>query len=433
MNTIVIGSGGREHALAWKLRQSPECDRLFSAPGNAGIAQVAELIPLAAEGGSGLVKACRERNIEFAVIGPETALDAGVADQLRATGVAVFGPSREATRIESSKAYARRLMTRENVPQPGYEVFTGWQDARRHLDALEQDGVAGAVVKASGLAAGKGALVCDSIDEARVAARSILVDHQFGEAGDEILIEERITGPEASLFVLSDGSPDASGLITLPAAQDYKRALDGDQGLNTGGMGCCTPAPLLTGEICADVLENIVRPTLRGLARDGHPFQGCLYAGLMLTADGPKVIEHNARFGDPETQALLPLLASDLLKVLHSAATGSLRGIDLEWSQRKSVLVVLASGGYPEKYETGFPIEGLEAAARLPGVTLFHAGTATGDDGSAYVTRGGRVLNVVATGDTYGEARDRAYAAVAQIHFEGCWHRRDIAAEMIGT
>jgi len=428
MNVLVIGSGGREHALAWKLRQSPQCHRLYAAPGNAGIGQQAELLPLAAEDAPGLTAAVRRLSIDLAVIGPEVALAAGVADALRDADVATFGPSKAATRIESSKAYARRLMTRVGAPQPDYHLFSDWPAARAHLERLATEGVSGVVVKASGLAAGKGALVCDSLEAAGEAARRMLVDRAFGEAGAEVLIEERLQGPEASLFTLTGGDPQANDLVLLPAAQDYKRALDGDRGLNTGGMGCHAPSSTLTPELMARAIQNIVRPTLRGLAADGAAFRGCLYTGLMLTDAGPKTIEHNARFGDPETQALLPLLESDLLPVLHAAAVGALQGTQLEWSNQKSVLVVLASGGYPQSYETGYEIRGLEQAAAMPGVTVFHAGTAA--DGSGYVTNGGRVLNVVAVGETYAVARARAYQAVDALHFQDCFCRRDIAAEV---
>jgi phosphoribosylamine--glycine ligase len=424
INVLVVGGGGREHALAWKVSQAPRLGKLYAAPGNPGMAQVAECVSIRTDDPDGIVALARERRIDLAVIGPEAPLAAGLADLLRAAGVLVFGPSAAAARIESSKAYARELMTRAGVPQPEHGRFREFAAASAYLDGLERQGAGGAVVKASGLAAGKGAVVCDTLDEARRTARGMLVERSFGEAGGEIVIEERLEGEEVSFFVLTNGR---EALPLLPA-QDYKRAYDGDQGPNTGGMGAYAPAPVLTPELRREAMETIVRPTLRGLAEDGAPFQGCLYAGLMKTDAGLKVIEFNCRFGDPEAQAALPLLESDLLEPLLAVARGDLRAAELRWKPACAVSVVMASGGYPGAIETGKVIHGLDDAARLEGVTVFHAGTAS--RGGQVVTAGGRVLNVTGVGATFGEAIDRVYAGVETIRFEGAEYRTDIAARV---
>jgi len=421
-NILVVGSGGREHALAWKLRQSPRCGRLLAAPGNAGIAAVAECRPVPVADHEAMTALARAE-ADLVVIGPEVPLAEGLADRLRAAGLAVFGPSAAAARIESSKAYARALMARLGVPQPRFGSFTDVPAAQRHLDDLEAGGARAAVVKASGLAAGKGALVCDSLAEAREAVRDLMLGGALGAAGEEVVIEERLQGEEASLFVLTDGR----AAVPLPAAQDYKRALDGDRGPNTGGMGCYAPAPLLTPALVEEAMRTIVRPVLRGLAEDGAPFRGCLYAGLMLTAAGLRVIEFNCRFGDPETQVVVPLLEEDLVDLLAAVAEECLEERPLRLRPGCAVGVVLASGGYPGAYETGRPIEGLREAEAL-GTLVFHAGTAS--RGGEVVTAGGRVLNVTAVRDTFAAAADAAYAGAGAIRFEGMHYRRDIAARV---
>lgn len=426
-DVLVVGSGGREHALAWKLKQSPRCGRLYAAPGNPGMAALGECLPIKGDDLDGIVRAAQERQVGLVVIGPEIPLAAGLADLLIAAGIPVFGPTQAAARIESSKAYARDLMTRQGVPQPEFAAYKEWDAAAAYLDQLAEKGVRAAVVKASGLAAGKGAIVCDTLDEARQAAREMLVDQTFGTAGAEVVIEERLEGEEASLFALTDGE---NFLCMLPA-QDYKRIGEGDQGLNTGGMGSYAPAPVLTPELVQEAAETIIRPTLRGLAEDGAPFRGCLYAGLIKTSAGLKVIEFNCRFGDPETQALMPLLESDLLELMLAVANGDLGGRALEWREGRGVSVVLASGGYPAEYQTGKPIAGLEAAAALPGVQVFHAGTALKD--GDVVTSGGRVLNVTGVGESFAAAIESAYAGVEKIDFEGRYYRRDIGARVRGA
>lgn len=424
IDVLVVGSGAREHALAWKIAASERLGKLYAAPGNPGMAAVAECLPVRVDDLDGLVEAARSRGVGLVVIGPEAPLAAGLADRLAAAGIPAFGPSAAAARIESSKAFAREVMTQAGVPQPEYATFNRAEDALSYLDGLEARGIKASVVKASGLAAGKGAIVCETPEAAREAVRSLMVEGSLGAAGAEVVIEERLIGEEASLFVLTDGK-DA---VPLLPAQDYKRAHDGDQGPNTGGMGSYAPAPVLTPELVETAMAQIVRPTLQGLAAQGSPFQGCLYAGLMKTADGLKVIEFNCRFGDPETQVVLPLLETDLLELLLACATGRLGERSLRWKPGAAVTVVLASGGYPGSYATGKTIGGLDAAAAVEGVVVFHAGTAQRD--GRIVTAGGRVLSVSAVGPNFAAAIDAAYAAANRIQFEGRHLRTDIAARV---
>jgi phosphoribosylamine---glycine ligase len=425
-DVLIVGGGGREHALAWKLRQSRDCGALYAAPGNAGMADLAACRAVPATDIDALVNLALDLHVDLVVIGPEAPLAAGLADRLEHAGVPVFGPSQGAARIESSKSFARNLMSRKNVPQPRYVVFQEAEPALDFLRELERGGATGAVVKAGGLAAGKGAMVCPEIDLARTAVRRVLVDREFGEAGAEVIIEELLVGEEASLFVITDGS---TALPMLPA-QDYKRALDGDHGPNTGGMGAFAPAPVLTPDLVEEAMSRIVRPTLEGLTEDGCPFRGCLYAGLMNTAAGLQVIEFNCRFGDPEAQVVLPLLETDLLDLFGAVSEGALSDRPLEWAPLRAVTVVLASGGYPDAYETGKRITGIEEAQLPKDVLLFHAGTARSD--RVVVTAGGRVLNVTGLGDTFERARTHAYAAAEQIQFEGRQYRTDIAAGVSG-
>jgi phosphoribosylamine--glycine ligase len=426
VDVLVVGSGGREHALAWKIAQSELLGKLYAAPGNPGMAEVAQCHAVEVGDFDGMVELALTLCVGLVVVGPEAPLAAGLANRLAAAGIPTFGPTGAAARIESSKSYARNVMTRMGVPQPEYAAFTDPDLATAYLDGMADRGMRGSVVKADGLAAGKGAIVCDTPDEARAAVQSLMVESSLGEAGAEVVIEERLQGEEASLFVLTDGR-DA---VPLLPAQDYKRIFDNDQGPNTGGMGSYAPAPLLTPGLVEEAMERVVRPTLRGLADDGAPFQGCLYAGLMKTAGGLKVIEFNCRFGDPETQVVLPLLDSDLLELLLACAHGRLGSPELRWRPGAAVAVVLASGGYPGPYDTGKPIAGLAAAAAIPGVAVFHAGTGLRE--GRVVTGGGRVLCVSAHGANFAEAIDTAYAAAARIQFEGSQHRTDIAARVRG-
>lgn len=420
MRVLVAGSGGREHALVWKIARSPRVERVFAAPGNAGMEREATCLPDVAAGDArALAAACRRERVELVVIGPEDPLAAGVADALRAEGLAVFGPSAAAARLEASKGFAREFMARHGVPQPRFARFERLEDAQAHVRALGGP----CVVKADGLCAGKGVAVCDGPEGALRALEEMMGARRFGEAGARVLVEERLAGEEASYYAVTDGERVA----TLPAAQDHKRALDGDRGENTGGMGAYAPAPLVTPALEKRILEEIVHPTLRGLRDEGTPFVGVLFCGLMIDAAGaPHVIEFNVRFGDPETQAIVAALDGDLVPLLEGAARGALDPGLAPPAEGAAVCVVLASGGYPRAYETGRPIEGIELAEALSDVVVFHAGTRR--EGGRVVTAGGRVLGVTARGPDLAAARARAYEAADLVRFEGRHLRRDIAA-----
>lgn len=421
MRVLVVGGGGREHALVWKIRQSPRVKEVFCLPGNAGIARLARCVPGNPEDVRAVADFARAERIDLTVVGPEAPLVAGLTDELARYGLPVFGPSRAAAELEGSKAFAKELMARHGIPTAEYHAFDDPRAAADHIRRLDRP----VVVKADGLAAGKGVVVADTPEEALAAVREIMVQGVHGAAGRRVVVEERLQGEEVSVLALTDGER----VIPLVSAQDHKRAYDGDRGPNTGGMGAYSPAPIYTPEMARRVEAEILLPTVRGMAGEGRPYLGVLYAGLMLTADGPKVLEYNCRFGDPETQAVLPRLASDLVDALEAAAGGDLRGQDLHWRPEAAVCVVLASGGYPGPYEKGKSITGLEQAESLPDVLVFHAGTAAADGG--VLTAGGRVLNVTALGDTIAAASARAYQAVDHIGFPGCHFRRDIAARAL--
>ena len=422
MKVLVVGSGGREHALAWRLANSPSVGRLYVAPGNAGTAQIADNVPLSAEDIPSLVAFVAEEKIDLTVVGPEAPLVAGLVDALSQEGRLAFGPTARAAAIEGSKVFSKELMLRYGVPTGQARTFTAFDVARAYIETLEPP----IVVKADGLAAGKGVVVARSVDEAVEAARQMMVEKKFGAAGEKILVEEFLDGEELSFFVLTDGRE----LLPLTSAQDYKRAYDGDEGPNTGGMGSYSPCPWLDASLVEHVLEKIFEPVVYALAREGYPYRGVLYGGLIRTADGIKVLEFNCRFGDPETQAIMPRLETDLAAVLASAAEGDLRNAPrLSVSDSPVVTVVLASGGYPESYQTGFVISGLEKARSVPGVQVFHAGTKW--RGNEIVTAGGRVLNVTARGETFAEARKRAYEAASYIFFENMHYRKDIALRVV--
>jgi phosphoribosylamine--glycine ligase len=416
MRILVVGSGGREHALAWKISRSPLVEELHCAPGNPGISEVASLAAVAADDVEGIARLARERRIGLVVVGPEAPLVAGLADRLARDGVPVFGPSAAAAEIEGSKAFAKDVMRAAGIPTAAYEVFAepgpaaAWARARGGR----------VVVKADGLAAGKGVVVCGDLAEVEAALKAILVDRVHGAAGARVLLEERLEGPEASCIAFTDGER----VLSLPAAQDHKRIFDGDRGPNTGGMGAFSPTPSVTPEVAAEVERTVLLPAVREMARRGRSFRGVLYAGLMLTARGPRVLEFNARLGDPETQPLLMRLRGDLVPVLLAAARGDLAGLSLDVDPRAAVGVVLAAAGYPGKPAAGDAIEGAEGPFS-EGVQVFHAGTARAADGRV-VTAGGRVLTVCALGDGLDDAARRAYQAVARIRFRGVQYRTDI-------
>jgi phosphoribosylamine---glycine ligase len=423
MRVLVIGAGAREHALCWKLGREPGVDALFCAPGNAGIARHVPCLPLNAGVPAEMVALVARERIDLTVVGPEAPLTAGVVDALTASGHRACGPTQGAAAIESSKAFAKRLMGASGVPTARHVTCASPAEA---LGVLSQGGFGlPVVIKADGLAAGKGVVVADDAPAAEAAVRDMMVDRRFGDAGSQVVIEEFLRGREASFFVVTDGV----NARVLPSAEDHKRAYDGDRGPNTGGMGAFSPSPLVGDAMAGRILESIVFPTLRGLAAEGRPYRGFLYCGLMITADGPKVIEFNARMGDPETQVVLPGLAEDLLPHLWDAAGGRVEPGTFRTRGDRHVGVVLASGGYPDAFEKGKVVTGLDEAAALPDALVFHAGSAARDGG--IVTAGGRVLTVVGSGADYAQARDRAYEAVGRIAFEGMHFRRDIGARAL--
>ena len=419
MKILIIGSGGREQALAWKLLQSPRVDSVLIAPGNGGTAALAahaENVAVSAEDIAGLVTLARRRRVDLVVVGPEVALALGIVDQLQAQGIAAFGPGQAAARIESSKVFAKSFMQRHSIPTARYAAFADHGAALAHLRQVDYT----VVIKANGLAAGKGVLIPATLAEAEAGLRSIMVERTFGEAGDAVVIEERLSGPEVSLLAFCDGR----AVVTMPAAQDHKRVFDGDQGPNTGGMGAFAPSPLASAALVEQATRTVLQPTIDGLRAEGMPFVGVLYAGLMLTQEGPRVLEFNCRFGDPEAQAILLLLESDLLDVIEACLRGRLADVSVRWRAGAAATMVLASAGYPGHYEKGQAISGL-AGGQLPdGVVVFHAGTK--HVGADVVTNGGRVLNVSAVGQTLPAALARAYAGVERIHFAGMHYRRDI-------
>jgi phosphoribosylamine---glycine ligase len=415
MNILLLGSGGREHALAWKIAASPLTDRLICAPGNAGIAQEAECVALYVADHAAVVDFCRAHSIDFVVVGPEGPLCAGIVDDLEAAGIKSFGPTRAAARLEGSKGFTKDLCRANNIPTAAYERFDAADLAKAYVRARG----APIVVKADGLAAGKGVIVAQSIAEAE-AAIDMMFGGGLGEAGAEVVIEEFLDGEEASFFALCDGD----NAIALASAQDHKRAFDGDRGPNTGGMGAYSPAPNIDPAMSARVMNEIVMPTLRAMKAAGTPYKGVLYTELMITAQGPKLIEYNVRFGDPECQVLMLRLMSDLIPALLASRDGQLKSFDLRWYAEPALTVVMAAKGYPGDYARGSVIEGLDAAATVEGVEIFHAGTKAA--GGKILANGGRVLNVCAVGKTVTEAQARAYEAVARIRWPEGFCRHDI-------
>lgn len=417
MKVLVIGSGGREHTLTWKLSQSPKVEKLYALPGNPGMAKVAECIKnIPMEDNEKIVDFARQSAIDLVVVGPEAPLTCGLVDDLEEAGISAFGPSRAAAELEGSKSFAKMMMDKYRIPTAKFRVFTAAEEARAYV---KEQG-APIVIKADGLAAGKGVVVAQTVDEALAAVNNIMEDHTFGAAGNRVVIEECMVGEEASLLAFTDGET----IVPMVSSQDHKRAYDGDKGPNTGGMGTYAPAPVMTKEMVEVAVEKVLKPIIAGMKAEGRPYKGCLYAGLMITSEGPKVVEFNARFGDPETQVVLPLLKSDLAEIMQACCEGNLDRQKIEWSEGAAVCVVLASAGYPGSYVKGETIHGLEEA-EAAGTMVFHAGTAEKD--GEIVTSGGRVLGVVAEAESIKAAVDKAYAGVKKVQFQGVQYRTDIA------
>jgi phosphoribosylamine--glycine ligase len=419
MKVLVVGSGGREHALVWKLSQSPLVTKVYCAPGNAGTALDAENVNIPGEDVHRIVKFVKDNGVDLTVVGPEAPLVVGLADELRRNKLAVFGPSAAAARLEGSKVFTKKLLKKANIPTAAFSVFSRMPEAMQYLDDCEEQPL---VVKADGLAAGKGVFVCDNIAEAKAAVKSIIQDRAFGDAGSQVVIEECLVGQEASILAIVDGDT----IVPLDVAQDHKRAYDGDKGPNTGGMGAYCPAPLVTPEIMDEIVKRILIPTVHHMKLEGCPFSGVLYAGIMLTSSGPKVLEFNVRFGDPEAQPVLMRMKSDLAHVLMLAAMGRLAELDgIDWDPRPAVCVVMASEGYPGNYAKGHAIHGLNEANAVPNAKVFHAGTTLKND--EVLNTGGRVLGVTALGETLADAKRTAYEAADKISWTGGWCRRDIS------
>lgn len=418
MKVLIVGSGGREHAIAWKVAQSPKVDKIYCAPGNAGISQVAECVPIGAMEFQKLVAFAKEKEIDLTVIGMDDPLVGGVVDAFEAAGLRVFGPRKNAAVLEGSKAFSKNLMKKYNIPTAAYETFTDPDKAIAYLETARMP----IVLKADGLALGKGVLICQTREEAKEGVRTLMLDKKFGSAGDEIVIEEFMTGREVSVLSFVDGNV----VKIMSSAQDHKRAKDGDQGLNTGGMGNFSPSPFYTEKVDAFCRKYIYQPTVDAMKAEGRPFKGVIFFGLMLTEDGPKVLEYNARFGDPEAQVVLPRLENDIVDVFEACIDGTLDQMELKFDNEKAtVCVILASDGYPVEYKKGFPIQGLENFEGKDGYYVFHSGTKF-DELGRIVTNGGRVLGVTANGATLKEARENAYRATEWVSFENQYMRHDI-------
>ncbi len=424
MKILLIGSGGREHALAWKIADSPLVKELYCAPGNPGIGEIATNVDIRDDDIDNIVTFAKDKLIDLVVIGPELPLFSGLVDKLNEVGIKAFGPKASAARLESDKAYAKELMKHYSIPTAESRTFTNFEDAKAYIASRDEP----LVIKASGPAKGKGAIVCDDPADALIAAEKIMVDRIFGSAGDKLVVEEKLTGQEASILAFVDGR----NIYILEPAQDHKPIGDGDKGPNTGGMGAYCPAPIVTDKIMEQVERQILVPIIDAVNREGTPFSGVLYAGLMLTTTGPKVLEFNTRFGDPETQPILMRLKSDIVEAMLATAEGKLDKITLKWDARPAVCVVLASGGYPDKYETGKVITGIDEARAMSDIMIFHAGTKINEQGQL-VTAGGRVLGVTALGKNIAEAKRRAYNAVEKIHFDGMYYRKDISDKALSN
>ena len=417
MKILIIGGGGREHAIAWKLSKSPRVEKIYCAPGNAGIAEIAECVNIGVMEFDRQVAFAKEHGIDLTVVAPDDPLAAGAVDAFEAAGLRAFGPRANAAILEGSKAFSKDLMKKYNIPTAAYETFTDPEEAIKYLETARMP----IVLKADGLALGKGVLICSNLEEAKEGVRTLMLDKQFGSAGDEIVIEEFMTGREVSVLSFVDGKT----IKIITSAQDHKRAKDGDQGLNTGGMGTFSPSPFYTSEVDAFCREKIYQPTVDAMRAEGREFKGIIFFGLMLTEDGTKVLEYNARFGDPETQVVLPRMKNDLADLFEACIDGTLDQVELEFEDNAAVCVVLASDGYPEHYEKGYPISGLERFKDADGYFVFHAGTKLNDQGQI-VTNGGRVLGVTATGGNLKEARANAYKATEWVEFGNKYMRNDI-------
>ncbi len=417
MNILMIGSGGREHALVKKLIESPKCTKLYCAPGNGGISRDAEIVNIGVMDKNNLVKFAKENAIDLVFVAPDDPLADGMVDAFQAEGIRAFGPNANAAVIEASKVFSKNLMKKYNIPTAGYEVF---DNADKAIEYIKSKNTTPVVVKADGLALGKGVIIALTIDEAVDAVKSIMQDKKFGDSGNNIVIEEFLTGPEVSVLAFTDGKC----VKPMVSSKDHKRAFDNDEGLNTGGMGTVSPNPYYTDDIAAECMETIFKPTIEAMNKEGRPFKGCLYFGLMITPKGPKVIEYNARFGDPEAQVVLPRLKTDLIDICEAVIDEKLSEIDIEWYDGAAACVVMASGGYPLSYKKGIEMFGLDNSGQVEGATVYHAGTKY-ENGKFY-TNGGRVLGITATADTLDEALTKAYTAVDKVKFDGAHYRHDI-------
>lgn len=421
MKVLLVGSGGREHVLAWKIKKSPLLTELYCAPGNAGIAAVAQCADIKTDDINGLLRFAREKSIDLTIVGPEAPLVAGIVDAFETAGLKIFGPNKAAAQLEGSKVFAKEFMLRRNIPTATFMTFDRIDDARAFLNNAQFP----LVIKADGLASGKGVVICATREEGLAAVDQMMEQKVFAEAGSKIVVEDCLEGEEVSILAISDGE----NFVILDSAQDHKRIFDDDLGPNTGGMGAYSPAPLVTAALRKKIESRIIEPTIRGMQREGTPFKGVLYAGLMITDQGPQVLEYNVRFGDPEAQAVLPRLKNDLLDVMLAGCEGRLKDVELTWDQRSCVCVVMSSGGYPGKFETGYEISGLYSAHEETDTFVFHAGTK--QEGQRIVTAGGRVLGVVSLGEGIKTAINKAYAVVDHIKFEHCFFRRDIGARAL--
>lgn len=420
MKILVVGGGGREHALVWKIAQSPLAEKIYCAPGNGGIAQLAECVPIKAMEIEKMVSFAIEKAIDLVVVAPDDPLAAGMVDAMEEKGIRAFGPRKNAAIIEASKVFSKDLMKKYNIPTAAYEVF---DDSNKAIDYIKTQNKFPVVVKADGLALGKGVIIAADFEEARDAVNSIMEDKVFGAAGNKVVIEEFITGPEVSVLAFTDGTT----VVPMVSAQDHKRALDFDKGLNTGGMGAFSPSKLYTDEIADYCMKNVYRATVDAMKKEGRTFKGVLYFGLMLTSDGPKVLEYNARFGDPETQAVLPRLDSDIIEIFSAVIDEKLSNTEIKWKKDAGVCIIMASGGYPQKYQTGYEINGLENALNEKDINVFHSGTKL--ENGKYLTSGGRVLGVTATGRSLDEAINKAYKAVEKVSFTNMHYRKDIGVK----